>query len=611
MPKISYQNFDLAFETIDLATARFRARVLQSPAGDASGEFTLPFTDLECENYILKLGRARGGVRSLNSAEEKTAREFGSKLYDCVFQGAIRNTLQKSLKQMQHAPRQGLRLRLHLAEAHSLIDLPWEFLYDPENRRFFSHSNITPIIRFMAFSDTVAPLPVTPPFKVLVMIAKPKDLPGLNVEAEWTQIENALSQPKQRGIVEITRLEKASLPTLQAQLRQGEYHIFHFVGHGGFDVTTESSLLMFEDESGTSHPVAGDHLGALLRDHPSLRLVLLNACEGARTGRTDPFAGVAQHLVQQGLPAVIAMQFAISDKAAIILAQELYKALADRYSIDAALAEARKAIFTENNDIEWGTPVLYMRTPDGRMFDTTIMPRANIKPKVPKPSTLVRNSVLHLQLESTEIAVLPGGEVQLRTMIANHGKESQVCKVKLTGIPAEWVTMPSGELLELKSPDVRTANIIIRPPASPKTRAGRFRVYVEVTSLPASRKPLRVKATLKIGIYGEIKSELTPNRAQVGETFELVIRNRRNQPEQVKLTCQDQNDQLTFQIPSAQTEIPAGESRVLKFSAQLRQSRWFGGRKEHPFTAKIETRGHRDEIHHGTVISWGLIRIPS
>ena len=38
---------------------------------------------------------------------------------------------------------------------------------------------------------------------------------------------------------------------------------------------------------------------------------------GPRTGLTDPYAGTAQTLVQQGVSAVIAMQFAITDQAAI------------------------------------------------------------------------------------------------------------------------------------------------------------------------------------------------------------------------------------------------------------------------------------------------------
>jgi SAM-dependent methyltransferase len=78
---------------------------------------------------------------------------------------------------------------------------------------------------------------------------------------------------------------------------------------------------------------------------------------------------VAQTLVQQGLAAVIAMQFEVSDIAAITLANEFYGALADGYPIEAAVAEARKAIFNAGNDTEWATPVLYLRATDGRLFD--------------------------------------------------------------------------------------------------------------------------------------------------------------------------------------------------------------------------------------------------
>lgn len=128
-------------------------------------------------------------------------------------------------------------------------------------------------------------------------------------------------------------------------------------------------MLLLESEDGRSRLVSGNALGTLLHDHSSLRLALLNACEGARAARSDPFAGVAQQLLRQGIPAVIAMQFEITDKAAIILAREFYDALADGYPVDGALAEARKSIFTAENDIEWGTPVLYLRAQDGNFFD--------------------------------------------------------------------------------------------------------------------------------------------------------------------------------------------------------------------------------------------------
>jgi hypothetical protein len=115
--------------------------------------------------------------------------------------------------------------------------------------------------------------------------------------------------------------------------------------------------------------VSGPQLATLLADETTLRLAVLNACEGARNSLSDPFSGVASCLVQREIPAVIAMQLEITDRAAITFAGELYSALADGYPVDAALAEARKAIFADRNDVEWATPVLFMRVADGRIFD--------------------------------------------------------------------------------------------------------------------------------------------------------------------------------------------------------------------------------------------------
>ena len=166
------------------------------------------------------------------------------------------------------------------------------------------------------------------------------------------------------------RLEAATLTALQRKLRRGAYHIFHFIGHGEFDEAAQDGVLLLEEEeTGRGRPVTGQDLGVLLRDHRPLRLVILNACEGARASRTDPFAGTAQSIVQQGIPAVIAMQFEISDNAAIAFSHEFYGALVDGYPVDAALAEARKGIYAKATDLEWGTPVLYLRAPDGYIFN--------------------------------------------------------------------------------------------------------------------------------------------------------------------------------------------------------------------------------------------------
>ena len=201
------------------------------------------------------------------------------------------------------------------------------------------------------------------------MVSSPTDEEPLDTEQERKNVEQALEQLRAEGAVELTWLEDATLPALLDKLREAEFHIFHYIGHGGYKEVIKDGVLLLEDEGGRRHEVTSQQIGTILHDHDSLRLAVLNSCEGARTSDDDPFAGVAVTLVQQGIPAVIAMQFEITDRAAVVFARDLYSALAQGFPIDAALAEARKGIYADGNEVEWATPVLFMRTRDGRLFD--------------------------------------------------------------------------------------------------------------------------------------------------------------------------------------------------------------------------------------------------
>ena len=378
---MNYQNFDLL---IDRSGENLRAQVLNSPAGQATAEFVLPFSEDKLENFLLKLGgrTRRGTTRRVETQEMSAAKTFGAALFSAVFSGDVKACFRSSFDEARRQ-NTGLRLRLRLADP-SVVDLPWEYLYNPAVNRFLALSIHTPLVRYMDLPERIQPISVTPPIRVLVMISSPTDFPTLDVEAEWTRLNEALADLVGRNQIAIERLDDATLETLQRRLRRERYHIFHFIGHGEFDDNAQEGVLILEGDKGRGHKVSSQSLGMMLHDHETLRVAILNACEGARTSRTDPFAGSAQSLVQQGIPAVIAMQFEIADDVASRFAHEFYGALADGYPIDASLTEARKSIFAARHEVEWGTPVLYMRSPDGRIFEVdTVVP--------PKPLTAVES----------------------------------------------------------------------------------------------------------------------------------------------------------------------------------------------------------------------------
>ena len=193
------------------------------------------------------------------------------------------------------------------------------------------------------------------------------------------------------GRIELDWLDPATPRALRHALRDGNYHILHYVGHSAFTGQGEGMLYLERETDGSSVGVDSTLFANLLSDQDRLRLVVLNSCEGARTTLTDPYAGVATTLIQLGVPAVVAMQFEISDDAALLFAEELYTNLIGRQDpIDAAVAEARKAVYTEIDAIEWATPVLFLRDPDVELFRFEL-PAAPLPP--PPPPSLEPEAV--------------------------------------------------------------------------------------------------------------------------------------------------------------------------------------------------------------------------
>lgn len=381
------------------------------PSGEATGTFEVPFSQVELENLVLRVSRPRQTVRRIDSPEMELVRRFGNELFNSIFQARIRDVYRDSYAQAR-AEGKGLRITLALGDAPDLMNLPWEYLYDEP--AFLSISTWTPVVRYLNLPRARRPLPVSPPLRILAMVSAPSDSIALDVEREKHLLEEALAGLVASGGVEIVWLERATLRALQGELRRATYHIFHFIGHGGYDHTTDDGVLLLESDDARGRLVSGSQLGTMLADHTTLRLAVLNACEGARTSVEDPFAGVAASLVQREIPAVIAMQFEITDRAAIVFAHEFYAALADGYPADSAVAEARKAIFADANDIEWGTPVLFMRVPDGRIFD--VAPRASVAEPAteleqvePEPTPVLVEPPEELPLASASDAAAVGG----------------------------------------------------------------------------------------------------------------------------------------------------------------------------------------------------------
>jgi hypothetical protein len=145
MEVVTYLDFDLL---IQRAGTAYRAQVVNSPAGQATIEFSIPFSNLELENFLLKVGRPQRGFRRIDSPEVESAKAFGQRLFSAIFNDELRACLRSSLDETSRQGT-GLRIRLRLTDVPELADLPWEYLYNPVLNRFLALSVTTPIVRYL------------------------------------------------------------------------------------------------------------------------------------------------------------------------------------------------------------------------------------------------------------------------------------------------------------------------------------------------------------------------------------------------------------------------------------------------------------------------------
>ncbi len=291
--------------------------------------------------------------------------ELGQALFTALFAGEV-GELYRATWSTARTAGQGLRIRLHLRprtpELAWLTKLPWETLCDEKAGGFLCLNPLNPLARHLDLPSQAERAVFQLPLRVLVVAANPAGLSTLDLKGEREAMEAS-------GQVQVRVLEGAGPEDLRWELRRGRYQVVHFMGHALSG--SDQGSLVFATSAGQPRLVNGSQLFHVVQGAPDLRLTLLNACHSAavpKSSGADPLAGVAGALVRGGQAAVVGMQLAIADRAALQFSKFLYAGLAGGDPIEAAVSEARLALYLADPDAsDWVAPVLFLRGPDPRI----------------------------------------------------------------------------------------------------------------------------------------------------------------------------------------------------------------------------------------------------
>lgn len=355
-----------------------------SECGEASIRVPPPYSESELKTALAQVELSLAKSYSINitrgtSAPEKSVREFGRRLTDSILQGSISVQFDRC-RRLAKAEKKPMRVLLR-PDGRQVGRIPWEYMVDPSRGDYLALC--VPVVRDLQLMDPISPLPLSLPLRVLGISAIPSDLPELDEKKERDRIAQVFQQ-QSSDKVDVHWLPGDRWQDLAHALRSGTWHVLHCVCHGGFDEESDTGYIQLSGSDGSAMRVHASDFQRLIEGSPHLRLIMLNACESAVSGFEDVFSSTAASLVRAGVPAVVAMQYEITDQAAFVFASFFYERIAEGLPVDRAVMLAREEVKMSLGSLEWATPVLFLASDTTQIFSsTTARPQP---PEPPQPS---------------------------------------------------------------------------------------------------------------------------------------------------------------------------------------------------------------------------------
>ncbi len=333
----------------------------KAPGEHATTPICFPLSELELDLLKVALNDIPFSGTSFQRIPQGTpiVEKLGRLFFTAIFKNGVCQAYKRCLKKAVRDHRQ-LRLRLIIL-AREFSVLPLEFLFDPdpdEQSYLCLHPNIL-LVRTPAHVHTFHPFKVSSLLNILIWTSELQSQSPLDATREEDAIKNALAPLEEEGLVSVTWVR--SWDAFQKEMnRETPWHIFHLIGHGTFDTSTEEYCIGIE-RGGQPGRINAQQLASLLKRQKSLRLVFLSLCEGIHA---------AALLAQQGIQAVVAQQADVSNEAQIKLVEIFYSKLAQGKPVDVALAKARLEMMLDRfHALEWSTLVLFLSSADALLFE--------------------------------------------------------------------------------------------------------------------------------------------------------------------------------------------------------------------------------------------------
>jgi len=315
--------------------------------------------------------------------------KFGHGLFSYVIRGDVKRLYDRLDSSKQ--------VRIHIMTNEPVLQsLPWEFLQDPSRQPgpWVERS----VVRIVPTIGNPKPVPCKiagagSKLRILFVYADPQNETFVSWPGLRATIEHVFSTRLPANEYELKVIRGTAEELVEAfQAKNDRYDIFQFSGHGTVDANGEGQILLLNQDNLKSSPMSAGTLANILCGR-GIKLAVISACSTAAGNAADPFNVVAEALVVNGIPAVVANLLPVPETSVASFVGAMYTQLLNTGDIDLAVNSARLKLSVElevppDATLEWGIPTLYRHIAGSKVFEPLAQaaaPGQPVQPPVNQP----------------------------------------------------------------------------------------------------------------------------------------------------------------------------------------------------------------------------------
>jgi beta-lactam-binding protein with PASTA domain len=195
------------------------------------------------------------------------------------------------------------------------------------------------------------------------------------------------------------------------------------------------------------------------------------------------------------------------------------------------------------------------------------------------------------------VSVEPGQRATILGLIRNQSEVVDNFDLSVRGLPADWVTIAPATAYLVPYGTGGTyeqeIQIYVHPPRTPEAQARPWSFEVVAVSRAYGGEVAAAPASVTIGPYFEIATELRPERGsgRLKARFRLIVRNKANARTEVALAAEDTDAECQFRFAEPSVALEPGNALECPFTVFPPRQIWLGKPLERRFTVSADPIG--------------------